>query len=653
MNHSLKKRLWYRFERFMAKGGTSIFVILLFAFLLCFGLIVGIRALILLLIGPIKDYNTVHNFWDHIWYVFLQMTDPGNMYQDSDTTGWVRITTVISGFVGVILLSALIAFITTALDKMLYEFRKGRGVILEEGHTLILGWNERVVDILKELIIANESEATASIVILSQVENETMDDFIVKRIPDTKTTKIITSNGDPSNLNELRRVNADNARSVIVLAECSDSAPTDEKLISDTHAIKSIMAMMTCQGGENKIPIIAEVFTQQKRDIVSFFDDDKIIAIDSWDIMGKLLVQTSLTSGLEMVYNEILSFDMSEVYFHHARWNGIHFNELPYHFKDGIPLGIHKSDGTLMLRPEEDVVLENDDEILILANDDSTIHFQPQKLYTPHELEYNHKTLEKNTKNVLVLGWHHVGNIFVRESNDYLKEGSVFDVVIQHPSEEIRSHIAEIDEEYPDIKITLHEKNSLSIDTLRELKPYNYDTILILSQHPEEQNADKVDSETLMILLMLRKIAKEEGISSGEHKTKVITQVLDSDNQDLIVQTEIDDFIISNKLITMILAQLSQEIKIKKLYDDIFQEDGSEIYVKPATLYFDRFPVKETFATILGQARKREEICLGVRYDALSKDSSRNFGVVLNPAKDEIITLTEKDFLVVLAEDEL
>ena len=252
-----------------------------------------------------------------------------------------------------------------------------------------------------------------------------------------------------------------------------------------------------------------------------------------------------------------------------------------------------------------------------------------------------------------MLGWHDIGNIFVRESDEYLKEGSEFDIMIKEPTETIMSHIKEIDEEYPNIKITLHQENTLSIENLQKLNPFEYDNIIILSQDPDETSAEKIDSDTLMILLLLRKIAKNEEINKATNKTKIITQVLNSDNQDLIIQTDVDDFIISNKLITMILAQLSEEPAIKKLYDDIFQEDGSEIYVKPANLYFDNFPVTLDFATILGQARKRDEICLGVRFGDLSKNAEENFGVKLNPPKDENITLTENDYLVVLAEDEL
>ncbi len=649
----IRRKAQYRFEQFMAKGGSSVFVSLLFAFLVCFALLVLIRALVLWFIGPIPDYNTVKGFSDHVWYIFLQMTDPGNMYQDSDTSGWIRVTTVIAGFTGVILFSALIAFLTTALDNILYEFRKGRGIILEEEHTLILGWNSRIVDILKELIIANESEARASVVICSEHDKEFMDDYIANRLPDTKTTKIITTNGNPSNLSELKRISASTAKSVIILAESSDNAPEEDKISSDTQCIKTIMSLIALQDGENKLPIIAEVLTEQKRDVVKFFDDANIIALDNWDIMGKLLVQTSLTSGLEMVYNEILSFDLNEIYYYQTEWNGITFGELPYHFEDGVPLGICRNGETLELRPDNSTVLSDDDEILILADDNSTIDFKAKKLYEPKQLDYTDIRLEKSSKSILILGWHSVADIFIRECDDYLEEGSSFDVMLHNPNDETKAHIQSLNEEYPDLEIRLHDEDTLVLDNLRKLNPFSYDSILILSQVPDETNTEKIDSDTLMILLLLRKIAREEAVNKSEHKTKIITQVLNSDNQELILQTDVDDFIISNRLISMILAQLSEEPRIKNLYDDIFQEDGSEIYVKPASLYFSDFPVREDFATIMEQARKRDEICLGVRYNALSKNAEANFGVSLNLPKDEVLELTKDDFLVVLAEDEL
>ncbi|MCH2235374.1 MAG: hypothetical protein MK078_14070 [Crocinitomicaceae bacterium] len=647
MKVSVREKLRYKFERYMSKGGSSIFVSLFIVFVILFIVIVGIRLLILEFADPGIDPDYTGT-GDDIWRTWLQMTDPGNMNQDNKLSVWVKISTVIAGLVGVIILSMLIAFITTTLEQLLYRFRKGRGKVIEEDHTLILGWNERVIDIIRELIIANESEKYASVVILSNEEKELMDDMIAKRLPDTQSTRIITTSGDYANLNELRRVNILDARSVVLLAGCSESASFDDKLDSDIQSIKAIMAIIACQEGKNVLPIIAEIFNEEKRELVSFFNDENIIALDSWDIMGKLLVQTSLTSGLEMVYNEILSFDGCEIYFHGDNWNGATFGELSFRFKDGIPLGIYTSESKLELRPDQDYVLKEDDEIIILAEDDSTINFESSAIMQAAEIPLVNNKLEQEKKSVLILGWHNVAEIFIGEASDYLKEGSKFDILYREPDEHLLERVEALKKEYPDFEITLHTKTAMHRESLEEMKPFEYDNVIILSQDNNEQRADKVDSDTLIILLLLRKIKGDRDID-----TQIITQVLNSENQNIITQTDVDDFIISNKLITMILAQLSEEPRIKALYDDLFSEDGSEIYVKPANLYTDKFPQKVRFGDLMSLATKREEICLGVRKGDMSNDHDANFGVRLNLPKDEVVTINENDFLVVLSEDEL
>jgi hypothetical protein len=235
--------------------------------------------------------------------------------------------------------------------------------------------------------MANESEKNASIVVLAKESKEVMDNRIAKRLPNTQNTSIITTTGDYANVNELRRVNVDQAKSVALLADCSESASSVEKDASDVQAIKSVMAIISCQQGQNKLPIIAELFSPEKRDLIALFEDPQIIALDSWNIMGKLLVQTSLTSGLEVVYSEIFSFDGCEVYFYEAPdWNSVAFYEASYHLKDGIPLGIYHPNKGLKLRPNSDTQLQQGDQLLILANDDSTIQFEPNAFFSAQDV---------------------------------------------------------------------------------------------------------------------------------------------------------------------------------------------------------------------------------------------------------------------------
>jgi len=644
MKPTFKQKASYKFERFISKGGSSIFKSLLVVFILGFLFIISLRY-ILLLFFPELDY--LQNFWEHIWVTFLEMTAPGNMNQDNASPTWLKATTILAGFTGVILLSMLIAFITSWLNSLLHTFRKGRGKIFEEEHTVILGWNERVIDIIRELIIANESEKRACIVVLAEREKEEIDDLLTKRLPDTKTTVVITTSGNPSNINELRRINISSAKSVILLAKCSENATYDEKISSDIQAIKSILAIKSCQENKNEIPIISEVFTEQKRKIIDFFDDENIIALDSWNIMGKLMTQTSLTSGLQLVYNEILSFDGCEIYFYNANWGDMNFFELAYHFEDGIPLGVYRENGDLILRPTVDLKLKPNDEILILAEDDSTIKYNPKALYQPKSFPKIDFKLDQKIKSTLILGWHDVAEIFITEADDYLPADSQFDIVYHNPSASLKKKVEDLQSQCPELKINLLNNNPMHADQLIALDPDKYDHLVILSQDSEDHDADKVDSDTLVILLLLRGIVKDQA------SPKILTQVLNSENQELIHQTEVDDFIVSNRLITSILAQLSEEPRIKLLYDDIFSEDGSEIYVKPVSLYFDSFPVELQFMDAMFAANQRDEVCLGIRKNQELKNSNSNFGVKLNLSKDEELILQEDDYLVVLSEDEL
>lgn len=644
MSHRFRDRLNYRLERFMSKGGSSIFKSLLIVFIGGFLFVVGLRY-ILLLLFPDLDYN--HNFIKDIWITFLQMTAPGNMNQDNESPMGLRITTILAGFMGVIILSMLIAFITTSLESMLYNFRKGRGKIIEEDHTLILGWNERVVDIIRELIIANESEKRACIVILAIEAKEKMDDIIAKLLPDTKTTDVITTGGDPTNIKELQRVNVTDAKSILILSNCSENASIKEKTESDVQSIKAIMAIKSCQSGLNRIPIVAEIFTQEKRDIIKHFRENNIIAIDSWLMMGKLMMQTSLSSGLQIVYNEILSFDGCEIYFYQTDWNNVTFGELAYHFKDGIPLGIYNEEEGLVLRPKQDQRLRANDSILILAEDDSTIHFQRSRVYDFQPASIPDLRLEQKKKNILILGWHSVAEILISEASDYLIAGTTVDVVFHQPDDELTGKVKELAEAYPDFSIKLIDGNPLTLHQISQINPGDYDNIVILSQSMEDQTADKTDSDTLIILLLLRQMTQ------SNQRPHILTQVLNSDNQELIHQTNVDDFIISNKLITMVLSQLSEQPLIKLFYDDIFSEEGSEIYLKPARLYFTEFPQKISFGQVMKTANARDEICLGLRDGKQIKKPENNFGVRLNIDKGKQVTIHEDDYLVVLSEDEL
>lgn len=641
-----RKKLAYKFDNFMSQGGKAIFIVLTVLFLGSFFFLALFRVL---LESFGLDSERGNGFFRQIYLTFLQMTDPGNMAQDIESSPLLKISTVLSGMVGIILLSMLIGFITTALVQKMEELRKGRSTVIESEHTLILGWNpQRVIEIIRELVMANESEDDPAVVILATEEKEDMDDFLKLALPDTQNTRIITRSGSTSNVSNLSMVGAEYCRSAIVLASASEEENDDEKALSDAQTIKTILALSSARPAENELNIVGELYNLDHHRIVQASSPHPITVVDSNDILAKLMVQTSRSVGLSVAYGEILSFDGCEMYFHNADWNKITFGESLYRFPDGVPMGIRSKDGELAINPSDGRVLEDGDDILILADDDSTIHFQSSAVAKARDLALKGGRLVQSLENELIIGYNKKVPGIVEQYADYVLDGSSIDIVLQNPEAKIQEEVASLQARYPELKINLLQLDVLNIEALRTTQPSTRNNILILSAG--DDNPDKADARTILILLLLREIFSE--CTDKQIETRLITEVMDSANQSLISNVGVRDFIISNRFISMLLAQISEEADIKLVYDDLFEEDGDEIYLKPISLYFEETPAKVTFADCIAISRKRNEVCLGIKIKSLEGNADENYGVKLIPEKNTQFTLEHDDCLVVVAEDE-
>ncbi|MBK1792123.1 CASTOR/POLLUX-related putative ion channel [Persicirhabdus sediminis] len=649
---AFKKIIRYRIDSFMAKGGISIFTSLVIAFLVIFVVLATLRGLLAWGFPP-ESLASQHqlSFTGNAYITFLELTDPGNMAQDIYSSPAHKFFAVIAGLSGVIIFSALIAFITTAMDQKISELKRGHSKVIEDDHTLILGWNEqRIVEIIRELIMANESEDDACVVILSDMDKETMDDTLRLRLPNTQTTRIVTRCGNTASLINLDIVSAESCKSMIILAACDEMGSAKDKTMSDAKVMQTILALNTIKAHKDEAAIVAEIYSPTYRDIINKTFAENIVTVDTGDILAKLLVQTSRSVGLSVVYNEILSYDGCEMYFYQADWGDISFADLPYHFADGVPMGIRHADGSLSLNPPLDYQLTSDDEILILADDDSTIHYENQAVAQPEKLTLANRRSEQSIEKELILGWSNKVPTILQQYADYVQDGSQIDIMLLDPSDSIREEIQLANDTLEGMDIRLIEKDRLSMNDLTSLSPQNYDNIIVLAEAGRDMDAQKVDSENIATLLLLRHIF-EQG-KHDQNGTKLITEILDSMNYPLISQAGVKDVIISNRLVSMILAQISESRDIKLVYDDIFEEDGSEIYLKPAQLYFDDLPKVVSFASMIRIAQQRGEVCLGVKTNQLENDADHNFGIQLIPEKNTTFTLQPDDTLVVLSEDE-
>jgi Trk K+ transport system NAD-binding subunit len=638
-------RFRYGFDNLMSKGGMSVFLALMALFVAAIVLMAILR-FVVNLIAPEDSMSDLAAQW---WRSFLQIADGGSIAEDSESNALNRVVGIIALFLGMVLFSSLVAFITSQFEALIENMKRGRSPVLESGHTLLLGFGDRALEIARELVIANESEARATIVVLAEAEKTDMDEFFRERIESWKTTRIVTRSGSTSSQEMLRRVGIEEAKSVIVLNGAGADAEHHEKELADARVIKTILAVLSTTGEERMPPVVAELHNPAKQELARSVSG-RISIIDEHSILAKLMVQTSRVSGLAQLYDSIVGFEGCEFYFRAPEGGlaGVEYRELLFRYPECAVMGFRRADGGVSINPPASTRLAAGDEALLLAEDDSMIRYAKQAVSPAIPASPPPGTLPRTPERQLIVGWCTKAPTIIDEYAKYLVEGSAIDLVIEEANDSLRADFAGVASGHPGIAISLLEMDIDDPAVIERLRPERYDNVILLS--PDGGESELKDSDTIAKLLGFRLYFRKLG--DAEVKTQLITEVSDSDNIDIIRETGVKDFLISNKLVSKIYAQVSEEPGVLDVYEQLFAEEGSEIYLKPASVFLASLPAEASFGELCAAALARGETCLGVRLAAEAEDASRHFGLRLNPPKERRFMLGAGDQLITLAENE-
>ena len=223
-NYPFSMRIRYRIDNFMSKGSSSIFLALLALFMVGFIVMVIFRVIANYLIPD----ETLSSWMEIPWRVYVAVMEGSAAETDGDSNWAAKMSSIIGVMVGLVLFSSMVAFITSVFEAKLAELRRGRSLVLENDHTLILGFGDRIIEIIRELIEANESEPDAAIVILAEDDKESMDNMIRDNISDFVTTRVITRSGVVTNIKNLKKVMAEEAKSIIIMNSAASWRPKEE-----------------------------------------------------------------------------------------------------------------------------------------------------------------------------------------------------------------------------------------------------------------------------------------------------------------------------------------------------------------------------------------------------------------------------------------
>jgi hypothetical protein len=172
------------------------------------------------------------------------------------------------------------------------------------------------------------------------------------------------------------------------------------------------------------------------------------------------------------------------------------------------------------------------------------------------------------------------------------------------------------------------------------LSSYRHIIVLAPDNIPQEQ----ADNQTLVTLLHLRDIAVAYG-----NPYSIVAEMHDDANREIAQVTKADDFIVSDRLVSLLLTQLAENQDLRPILIDLFDSAGAEVILKNASHYVT-IGVPVTFSTVIEAAAQRGESAFGYRL-VRHRDQPPTFGVTLNPPKAEHIIFESDDSIIVVAEE--
>ena len=653
--YPFKQRLRYKVDNYMSRGSSSIFMALLLTFLIGFLIMVLVR----LVANFFFPDTTLSSLYEIPWRVYVAVMEGSAAETDGDSNWLAKLTSIMGVLVGLILFSSMVAFITSVFEAKLDELRRGRSIVLEKDHTLILGFGDRILEVIRELIEANDSEPDAAIVILSEDDKEYMDNYIRDHILDFRTTRIITRSGIVTNINNLKKVMAKNAKSIIIINSAASWQPNAEKNLADALVLKSIMSIIAVCDGEKHPPIVCEIHSDRDRNLAQNISNGTVKALNEVSVLSRMIAQLAISrNGLSVVYGDMVGFDGNEFYFYRPEqgWsNGLTFKESINRFNNSTPMGIHTHEGKIILNPPKDMAVRGGDELIVFAEDDSTIKYFDDPVYEPKIDSIPTVKTNLAHQRVGLLNWTTKTKIIVEKLCTYLPNESELEVFVSALNDEMENVKQSLDKSYPKIKISIKVIDFNELKELEFINPQSFDSILILS--PGGSTIEEMDAYVISLLIRIRQIllASTDGKNKNHKWPKLITEVMDSENIDIILNSGVEDFMVSNQFVSQIMAQVSEEPLALDVYDDLFRAEGSEIYIKPASNYFDfseNKTIKIKYGECIEAAQLREEIILGLQFYKAQKDKENMFGLKLIPDKNEIFTLNAQDGFIALAQDE-
>ena len=624
--HSFRRRIRYKFDTILARGTVAV---ILWLFLVTATVVVVTGTL--LSVFDIAVHGHQVGIIEGIWQNMLRSFEPAAMEAD---TGWpLRLQSLFVVTFGILVVSGLIGLIATGIERRVDELRKGRSEVLESGHVLILGWSEKIFPIISELILAHKGRAHESIiVVLADHDKIEMEDEIRARVRNLGRTRVVVRRGDPSSPADVALVAPYESRSVIALG--------NNHMDGDAQVIRSVLALMDDERFTD-LRVVADCAMPENADALREATDGHAIAIASSDLIARVTAQACRHTGLGTVFEEVLDFGGVDVYFHDdPSLRGRRFGDLVLSYELASVIGIRHPDGVVDLNAPDDHVLVEGDSVVLITDNLTDLVLNPQPIQ-PAPVAPGVTNGDLTAGAILIVGWNVLAPRILTELEKWAEPGAKVRVLIDG------SLVAEEEVAVPGI-----EKLQISVTTTYNTAQHKvaelclaeqYERVVVLC-YRSRLTAEEADARALMTLLQLRQFR----LANPElaERMSVLTEVLDIRDVHLARVAGAEDFIVSERITALMLAQLAEIPDREKVFADLFETWGSALSMRPVSYYADPKP-GTAYGSYVAAAHKVGHLAIGYRTSG-ARGKELTTAIHLDPPKSRLVDLKPDDRLIVV-----
>jgi hypothetical protein len=359
----------------------------------------------------------------------------------------------------------------------------------------------------------------------------------------------------------------------------------------------------------------------------------RVVIVNSDSVVAELTAQACRQRGLSQVFHELLDFDGDEIYFDtFPALTGRTYREAQLAFETSSLMGILTAGGELTLNPDPSTVIGDGDQLIGIASDDSTFIAGPVAPASNRTFVAAAADAEPRARRIILVGWSSLGPRVVSELDDFLGPETTLEIVVD-------PEVADVDDvrqsvSTDTIAVEVHEMTGRPEEIADAVAHRSFDEVIVLGRR-DGVSTEEADAHTLLTLLAFNQMKR----TNGQAAVRVVAELLEQRHAPLARATGADDFIVSDELTSLMIAQLSEHHELDRVFRGLFDRTGSTIEMGSV----DRYGAAEatTFADVVEAASALGHSALGYRRHS-------DGIVVLNPSKHDRLALTSADQVVVL-----